>query len=1083
MALQKVTYDSVVKSADPNFNHKAAREAFDLVMKMDDDEAQVFVDMVVSNVTEELISKNLRELQRTLDRVIEKRVHRVKKAALKAAISGDEEAVSFAKALAEISKEVKPVWDESKVNRDPTSGRFRVKISHNQKKPIDSRTASTMGIKPLPKKYVDPESAKKLTPRQQAHYQDEYRQLANFLSAVQSSTDAGSTDILMHFQDKNGGRTWTERQNGTKIDWKQLADPSTRLIGVEARPTQLTAGGAAFGLMSALGRQPGADQTAWSQGINRFDRESEGFVNDWNAEVSGRNQNEQLYNRLSTGSKLVGSFAPPGSKVQLAARFSQFVGDHGSEAEQVFGPHARKTAYRYRGTSKTPDKEVVDRYNTTLKSIKSRNDVASRDMSAAQVTAARFMSERRTPDFEEQNVAVGELANWLMKESSAKPNAGLYNLQLASGNTPPSEGFVIDKNGQIVDQAIGYGDDHYLPFNLKNLKKLRGGQYIRTRSVGGLTTEDIYTGLMSGARRVTVVSRSGTFTVEFEPDFKGGRRYNDKALRMTKRYASILDAVQSQQVDRKSVSPKVRQAITDEVMEEYRGFGTPKEMAAEVDRRVQEFKENPEFSETDEKLARLIASHDARGQGRDVEDFIAQARSALAEEKEYKFRLNGNGYGAAQDALHEQFPYYIKSKWTARRDDDRFETALDRGYVEPGRNRPTYAAAGLFGNAARNPVLIGSRGKFSAAEADYQGRRGGGGGGTTPEPPKTPNGTLTPTGEKSDSVRVGVAEFKRQASFREAAQNLQNRVKELNVADMSSDDTEALNFTADDLMKPENQRKFIAFVGRLKGAKNVKPVIGEQLAAFDVASAGVGRPEWSPELAGSWGNKPVAFHGPAYEGNEGARHRALAQIDKQTISGIVHDKPLSRMSDAELADEHRAASELRNYTKFMHEGMDLEDKKAVLDAIGVPQDKPVSPALRQLLAKPDLVDNRLMMLHQTRALNYGVPDDKRNPDIVVPNAPKSAESAQAEQQGPGAAKKMMYERANNIAYILGEHAETDEDVQLSRDLGLYAGMLSEMGAVSADDIKRIRSENEPLLYRATERAMEIQRKNRNILGG
>lgn len=1013
--VKKVHYEDVVKSADPNFNHKAAREAFDLVMKMDDDEAEVFVNLVASNVTEDLINKNLRELQTTLDRVVSKRVERVKKAALKAAVTGGPDAVEFAKALAEISKEVKPVWSESKVNRDPTSGRFRVKISHSQNKPIHQSTAASMGIQGMNSK-----TYQALSPKQKAEYQDEYRQLANFLSAVQQSGDPGNTDILMHFQDKEGGRTWTEKQQGTKINRDLLYNADHRLIGVEARPNTLSAGGAAFGLMGALGNQPESGQTAWSEGINRFDAKSgkgssTQFLDDWNAEVSGRNANDQLYGRLSTGSQLVGQFAPPGGKVQLAARFSQFVGDHGSEAEQVFGPHARKTAYRYRGTSKTPDKDAVDRYNTTVKSAKMRNQVGDRALAPTQLAAQRIMAERRTPDLEEVNGGVGELANWLMKDSSAKPKPGLYNLQLASGNTPPSEGFLIDKNGNIVDQAIGYGDDHYLPFNLKKLKTLRGGQYVRTRSVGGLTTEDIYTGLMAGAQRVTVVSRSGTFTVEFEPDFKGGRRYNDKALRMTKRYASILDAVQSQQVDRKSINPEIRTAIKDEVLEEYRGFGNPKEISTEIERRVQEFKENPELSENDERLARLIATHRAQGQGKDADDFMAQAMSDIAEEKEYKFRLNGNGYGAAQDALHEQFPYYIKSKWTPLRDNDRFETETDRGYVEPGKNRPTYAAAGLFGNAAKNPVIVGSRGKFSAAEADFQGR--GRGGSPAKDVPPTPG--LSPTGEKKDEVRAKIAEIKQGVAYASAASALQAKVKGLGIQNQSDEDLAAQNLSPEDLKKPASQKMFDAYVQRLQDSKIP---LGEELVAYKRAAGHFGQEGYSSDRAGVWGQKPFKFEGAAYSGDEKARVAELAKIDKNAHGGIVHDKQLSAMNDAELQSEHSALAMMRSYLDAGRaEEIPIDQRKELLESLGVKG----GPALYRLLEKPERIDKQLEYVQRVRSLNSGVADAKRNPDIVVP--PKT--EAEANQSGPKAAIRLIMDQIEQAAVFYGDKGE-DHKVDL-----------------------------------------------------
>ena len=112
---------------------------------------------------------------------------------------------------------------------------------------------------------------------------------------------------------------------------------------------------------------------------------------------------------------------------------------------------------------------------------------------------------------------------------------------MASGEVPPSQGVIIDADGDVVSQAVGFNGDHYLPFDLRNLGSLQGGQYVRTRATGGPTTEDIYTGLMTGARQIQVVSNSGVFTVEFDPDLRGGRRYTDKARRMVSRYEEMLE--------------------------------------------------------------------------------------------------------------------------------------------------------------------------------------------------------------------------------------------------------------------------------------------------------------------------------------------------------------------------------------------------------------------------------------------------------------------------------------------------------------------------------------------------------------
>ena len=124
--------------------------------------------------------------------------------------------------------------------------------------------------------------------------------------------------------------------------------------------------------------------------------------------------------------------------------------------------------------------------------------------------------------------------------------------------------------------------------------------------MGGLTSEDIYTGLITGARRVTVVSRSGTFSMEFEPDFRGGRRHNDKALRMTRRYEQLLDAVQSKQVSSGAVPIEVQDALRAQVLEEYPYERSRKALNAKYQTALEEFRADPELGPQDEKMLRFI---------------------------------------------------------------------------------------------------------------------------------------------------------------------------------------------------------------------------------------------------------------------------------------------------------------------------------------------------------------------------------------------------------------------------------------------------------------------------------------------
>lgn len=135
------------------------------------------------------------------------------------------------------------------------------------------------------------------------------------------------------------------------------------------------------------------------------------------------------------------------------------------------------------------------------------------------------------------------------------PSPALNELHLKSGTVPPSQGVILDGNGEIANQAVGYGDDHYLPFTLRGMRAMRGGSYLRTRTWGGPTAEDIRNSMMGGAKRFTVVSNNGVFVLTYDPSFKGGRRHNDKARRMTGRYEHLLDAVRSEQVSRAGIDP------------------------------------------------------------------------------------------------------------------------------------------------------------------------------------------------------------------------------------------------------------------------------------------------------------------------------------------------------------------------------------------------------------------------------------------------------------------------------------------------------------------------------------------------
>ena len=987
--VKKVAYEDVVKSDDPTFNHKVAKGIFDAIMKMDDESARMYSYILVSDVLEETIEKNLPQLQRHLNEVIAKRMTEVKRATMRAVVK-TQDGLPFAQALALFSKAID--WDEHLHPRS-AGGQFRTKVTHAQTKPLHPKTAIAVGIQgTTTAKY------KALTDEEKATYQDEYRQLANFLGAVHaSSLNPGDSNVMLHFESNDGSQRWTEANNGTKVEGKLLNPKEHKLVGIEARPNTLTAGGAAFGLANALGSPRSQEFT---QGVNYLDANLKGFANDWTSQPEGKtyNANEKLYGRVARGSGIVYDLAPPGSKLKIAARTAQFAGSHGPEAEQVFGPSARKTAYRYRGVTREPESDLVARWNAKVQNSKMGNIPV--DISSMQMGAQRELARRRAPTDTEKIEARQEAINWLR---SRQPNPRLFNLQLAAGNTPPSEGVLIDKNGKIVAQAVGYGDDHYLPFNLKQIGKLNGGEYIRSRSVGGLTTEDIYAGLMTGADRVTVTSRSGVFSVQFQPDLGGRKRaFNDKARRMTGRYAQLLDAVQSQQVEAMDVRPEVKAAIRAEVMTEMAGWGMkPSEINEVVRERVKEFKENPEFSEEDEKLISFLQSQDPRSMSMDAAALRTEIMTELSAEKEFKFRLNANGYKAALESLEEQFPYYIKSSVIPKKEQEAIHTELDRGYVAPGKNRPRAASAGIFGDLKGSGAFT-MGGKFSAQEANYQsGTRGPGA--PPPTVPGTPPAADKEAADKAAEVRRNIAGKRQGVAFAEAAAGVQQQVRNLGITEMTPEDRTILDYTAADLLEPSKQAKFEIWVNRLR-ALNVN--LAEAGTKYAIAAGHVSREPWEPGKNGVYPTKAYDFDEPGYRPGDtlAQRNAALAKIDSISKGGVATDKKYSEMNNVELSREHGVLSRLQMHLDAGGAALAPGERIALIQ-----RDEPgltPTPALGNLMRSPENINRQLEMVHRARAVNLDVPEGERGikaqemppGDIVVTGALAPVEERKDDQE-------------------------------------------------------------------------------------
>ena len=435
----------------------------------------------------------------------------------------------------------------------------------------------------------------------------------------------------------------------------------------------------------------------------------------WNR--SSSQGDRQGYRRLQLTGQALNSVSQPGSPGAMIGGLAQLMGDLGPEAEKVLGPGFTRAAYRYRGTERRPDKGMAAGVEYVNAAVAAASNPDERGRAQAYTTVRRLAETKKDSvqhqiaDFyagetgtrdELELAASGDVAAAYLQKGL--PDLKVAQLSLASGEIPPSEGVIIDADGHVVSQAQGFKGDHYLPFDLKNLKRLRGGQYVRTRLSGGPTTEDIYTGLLTGARQIKVVSHSGVFTVEFDPDLRGGRRYSDKARKMVGRYEALLGVLAGGQLTREDISPAEqaklkRQAYGDANWDAEVGEAN---FQAELKRRRSEAsigvdEEDMEAAALDRAKASpewRTASPSQRGE---IEQEAWRAtRDEMGAAAYRMYRLDGPGYNGALKALKQEFPYFLRDvKWEPlpdfnmdrglpRGDSPRFGPQ-DKGYVAPDK--------------------------------------------------------------------------------------------------------------------------------------------------------------------------------------------------------------------------------------------------------------------------------------------------------------------------------------------------------------------------------------------------------------
>lgn len=697
-------------SKGAGFNQAEADKAFAWVMD-NYDEALAVLPFVLHEDVQNTIFDHHEVIQKALDLALEPQMRAISKA-----LGGD------------------------RYDRDQ-HGRFAAQESR-RKKPIRYTQSSA---KPERKTYNGG-----LKDSQAHHYKAAYEQVADEVdAAIESGMDAADAFWTAAYRDPKG-RTYIK--SGVGLDPNNIVQEDAfrkgdRLIelGLTSKPN-LSAGGAAYDLMTAMGNPTASAQIG--QGFERLnskmDEKPLRHIVNGQLEGESKSRSDKVYHRLRSAGELatlvMGDHAP--AKMKLAAATATWVGTHGPEAQAVLGPPSQRAAYRYRGVEKKPDPRLQATVDAAVRASKNQAkdgmgqaEINTRAREAVVYGHTRTVPGKRPGMTSQSEFVESPLIRYFQERL---PSPDLYQLQQAGGTLPPSQGVIIDRHGRVAHEAVGYGEDWYLPFNLKNLKALKGGEYVRTRAYGGLTTEDVYTGLVSGARSVTVVSNSGVFTLEFDDTFRGGRRLNDKAARMVSRYGFLLDAVQSGSVVLRGIDPSLRAEIEQDAARRYDPVERPAEYKALVKNEIKRAELNPRLSRTQSEAITAEVADDAardwaaehgydakdltevqeheiaaiRGRyiGTELEEMASQVaaqkwgtteaavetmgvgqrvervkaiRLNEARKATAPLKLNGEGYDYAGKALQEQFPYYV-SRYSSRT----LAGGKDRGRVARGGLRP-----------------------------------------------------------------------------------------------------------------------------------------------------------------------------------------------------------------------------------------------------------------------------------------------------------------------------------------------------------------------------------------------------------
>lgn len=691
----------------------------------------------------------------------------------------------------ERAQDVKSQW------RDP-QGRWRTmnrRIQVDQDRKLSGSRAKELGI---------PKPVGNLSAEQKQSYRQSYLQVLNTLNDANSVGAVGGVTYLWRDRDGNVEERFTARHRGD--DGKPLVQvPSDyfsdaagqELVGLQVHvDPDLSLGGAAVDVLGALGVDPNRGIPAVNRGVQvgQFAGDVSQALTQGGKKDPGRPR-QQDYKRLeSTAGVLRDTLGPAlPSSANLAIGAAQMAGRHGQDFEDTFGPHIQRASYRQRGTEKAPPQELQNKLSGMLDTPNGKSSLARHLFVIGNPNGDDPVNGIRTK-------MGGRLADYSPVRDhlrSVLPDKSRVDLHREAGRHTPSQGIVIDGKGRIVTESVGYGEDWYLPFTGKRLRQLKDGEYARTRVWGGPTTEDLRVALTSNARAFTVVSHHGTYTVEFADDFRGTRRFNDKAARMVDTYRRLLDAVRSQKATKGTGEiPESRlQELREMAYQQAKQMGDVSQEDALFRSMTQQERSHPELDpDTRDQIDRmLVDTFNGRNKGahltdrKSAVDLAVQRRvreeaarygvdprqlnvdvieSAAQQEylatpqklwdelglgRQYSqmrrqrlserqtagstYQLDGDGYAAALEALQEQFPYYLKPIVYRRWDESGRGVTDEGGYVRPGDARPVKTKIG-YHDAPNSKIGSGKRSAASMFGRD--------GGDTTVEGARQPAAAAAP---------------------------------------------------------------------------------------------------------------------------------------------------------------------------------------------------------------------------------------------------------------------------------------------------------------------------------------------------